>query len=222
MTHRLIITLRSDAAFGRGDGVAGLVDQEIEHDAKTGLPFIRGRTLKGLLVEECANILYGLHGKPGHSQLEQCAEFLFGNPGSLANDDANLRVGAAKLPPKLESAVRYAIEVKKGLTAADILDSLTTIRRQTAVDDASGKPEDGSLRAARVLLRRTRLISTLDFAREPDSNALALLAACASAVRRGGTNRNRGAGRLQIALDSGPAMKSYLDEFCILVTGGAK
>ena len=54
------LTLKSDATFGLGEGVAGLVDEEIEHDFETGLPFLRGRTLKGLLVEECSNILYSL------------------------------------------------------------------------------------------------------------------------------------------------------------------
>lgn len=57
--YKLQFDLRSAATFGRGDGVAGLVDEEVEHDGD-GLPFLRGRTLKGLLAEECANILYAL------------------------------------------------------------------------------------------------------------------------------------------------------------------
>ena len=35
------ITLKSAATFGRGDGVPGLVDREIEHDTN-GFPFLRG------------------------------------------------------------------------------------------------------------------------------------------------------------------------------------
>jgi hypothetical protein len=31
--YQLRIQLLSDATFGRGDGVAGLIDQEVEHDA---------------------------------------------------------------------------------------------------------------------------------------------------------------------------------------------
>ncbi|PVE30161.1 hypothetical protein DC030_15410, partial [Enterococcus faecalis] len=54
------LKLLSDATFGRGDGVSGLVDEEVEHDARTGLPLVRGRTLKGLLVEGCADIFYAL------------------------------------------------------------------------------------------------------------------------------------------------------------------
>jgi hypothetical protein len=55
----LDIRLLSDGAFGRGEGVAGLVDSEVEHEPSE-LPFIRGRVLKGLLVEECANLLFAL------------------------------------------------------------------------------------------------------------------------------------------------------------------
>lgn len=48
--YSIKIKLLSDTTFGRGDGVAGLVDQEVEHD-QYGFPFLRGRTLKGLLSE---------------------------------------------------------------------------------------------------------------------------------------------------------------------------
>ena len=54
--YTLKIKLLSDTTFGRGDGVAGLVDQEVEHDPY-GFPYLRGRTLKGLLSEECDNLI---------------------------------------------------------------------------------------------------------------------------------------------------------------------
>ena len=46
-TYYLKMLLLSDTTFGRGDGVAGLIDQEVEHDPN-GFPYLRGRTLKGL------------------------------------------------------------------------------------------------------------------------------------------------------------------------------
>jgi hypothetical protein len=56
MTRYILkIKLESEAAFGRGDGVAGLVDAEVQHD-DYGFPFLHGRTIKGLLVQECADI----------------------------------------------------------------------------------------------------------------------------------------------------------------------
>ena len=37
----------------------GLVDREIEHD-QYGFPFLRGKTLKGLLAESAENIVFSM------------------------------------------------------------------------------------------------------------------------------------------------------------------
>lgn len=198
---KLKIKLESDATFGRGDGMAGLVDEEVEHDASTGLPYIRGRTLKGLLVEECANILYALGslGQNRIGRLEKAAQFLFGVPGSSAQDGGKLHVGHARLPGELRDAV--AADVRHcDLEPTDILESLTAIRRQTAIDESTGAPGEGSLRAMRVVLRDTTFVAPLHFGEEPDNDAQALLSSCVLSLRRGGTGRNRGRGRLTACL----------------------
>ena len=197
------ITLLSDTTFGRGDGVSGLVDQEVEHDPFSGLPLLRGRTLKGLLVEACADIFYSLEraGKMTE-ELRQAAAFLFGEPGSDLEADAGIRIGAAQLPQLLRAAVTADVRARR-LTPADVLESLTAIRRQTAVDEVKGRPEDKSLRSMRVLIRGTELAApvTVSAAWQPDQEtALALLAACVAGVRRGGIGRNRGRGHLQARL----------------------
>lgn len=204
-THlQLRFTLLSDATFGRGDGVAGLVDEEIEHDTATGLPYLRGRTLKGLLVEECANILYALQHNPAYDVprqaydvlrvLRQAARDLFGNPGSTLDDDGLLHIGHAQLPQMLRDAI--AVDVRAGrLSANNVLESLTAIRRQTAVDK-NGAPERESLRAMRVLLRDLPLQADLTSEASLDEHHLAMLVACALGLRRAGIGRNRGRGRL--------------------------
>ncbi len=201
MTLQIHLQLKSDATFGRGDGVAGLVDEEVEHDAETGLPFIRGRTLKGLLAEECANILFALNRQncPEYLRLEQAAKFLFGQAGSTLEDDAMMHVGAGMLPEVLRKAVGADVKSNR-LAPADVLESLTAIRRQTAIDDTTGAPDEGSLRSMRVVLRDTPFIAELNFDRDPDETARALLAACVSSLRRVGTGRNRGRGRLRARL----------------------
>jgi len=194
-THlQLRFTLLSDATFGRGDGVAGLVDEEIEHDTLTGLPYLRGRTLKGLLVEECANILYALQRNPAYDALCQAARDLFGNPGSTLDDDGLLHIGHAQLPQTLRDAIATDVEAGR-LSANDILESLTAIRRQTAIDD-SGAPERESLRAMRVLLRDLPLQADLTSEVPISDHHRALLVACALGLRRAGIGRNRGRGRL--------------------------
>jgi hypothetical protein len=194
--------LMSDATFGRGDGVAGLLDIEVEHDVY-GLPYMRGRTLKGLLVEECANVLYALQQTSCSQTLAQCAtmaRLLFGHPGSTLADGALMRVGAAMLPRVLREAVAHEIDTAR-LTPEDVLASLTAIRRQTAVNEETHAPEKNSLRSLRVVLRNTTFIAELECAPQVDCEAAkALLAATVLALRRAGTGRNRGRGRLQAKL----------------------
>lgn len=219
MQLNLHLKLLSDATFGNGDGVAGLVDTEIEHDI-FGLPFLRGRTLKGLLAEECANILFALEKQSSAklSEFEASAQFLFGRSGSNIDDDAAMKVGAATLPLELRKAVEVEIN-KNRLTSTEILNSLTSIRRQTAINEKTGVAEDHSLRSLRVLLRQTQLTSLLTFSRTPKDETLALLSACVLSLHRAGTGRNRGRGRLKAWLENDEFTTTKFLQFEKLVLG---
>lgn len=194
----LHLKLKSDATFGRGDGIPGVVDEEVEHDPNTGLPFLRGKTLKGLLTEECANLLYALQAsKPVliKNKLEEAANYLFGHGGSGLHSQGHLRISAARLPKSLCDAIEYEIH-NKSLISSQVLESLTAIRRQTAIEVQTGSAEIGSLRAIRVILRETEFVSDLSLPDAAPNEALQLLAACAQMLHRAGTSRNRGRGRL--------------------------
>lgn len=195
--YKLQFQLYSAATFGRGDGVAGLVDQEVEYDA-SGLPFLRGRALKGLLAEECANILFALEVQGRSAGWDTVAQRLFGSPGSTDAEIGLLRVGDGRLPEPLLTAVKAAV-AQKDLRAEEVLASLTAIRRQTSMNE-EGAPEKGSLRSTRVILPGTVFEAALEFGEPPDERTLGLLAACVLAWRRAGTGRNRGRGRLQANL----------------------
>ncbi len=191
MRYYLTLHLRSDTTFGRGDGTAGLVDTDIEHDTD-GIPFVGGRVIKGLLREEYANLRFAL-GEP--QRWDDAATLLFGRSGATGKDIAQMHVGSATLPPDLCNILR-----SEPHQPGQLLGACTAIRRQTSLDAESGAPQEGSLRSMRVLLRETDLIAQLDFASQPDERTLSLLAACVLAVRRGGTARNRGRGRLRMLL----------------------
>lgn len=196
VSHTLCFELLSAATFGRGDGVAGLVDREIEHDGD-GLPYVRGRTVKGLLAEECANILFSLEKQGRADEWRLVAKSLFGSSGSTLDSRGLMRLGDARPPESLRQAVRVALaDSEQSLTPTDVLESLTAIRRQTAMNEHGG-PDRGSLRAMRVLLPGTVLEARLEFHRPPGPREMELLAACILAWRRGGTARNRGRGRLR-------------------------
>jgi CRISPR/Cas system CSM-associated protein Csm3 (group 7 of RAMP superfamily) len=214
--YRLKIKLESDTTFGRGDGVAGLVDAEVQHDAY-GLPYLGGRALKGLLGAECADIVYALkEARPDQAGRWQAAEQrLFGKSGGTLAGEAILRVGTARLPADLRAAVAH--DIRQGrLTRAEALETLTALRRQTAVDAETGAPKKDTLRTMRVILRGTVFEAELSFAETPAANDLALLAACVKAFRRAGTGRNRGRGRLTTDLydaDGLPVTDAHFDEF---------
>jgi CRISPR/Cas system CSM-associated protein Csm3 (group 7 of RAMP superfamily) len=202
MTHYLLkLTLLSDATFGRGDGLAGVVDAEVQHDAD-GFPYLGGRTLKGLLGAEGADIIFAL-GKALPSteaaKWSDAEKRLFGESGAALAGEANLRVGPAQLPADLRAVVARDI-ADEGITPADVLESLTAIRRQTAMDPESGAPMKNTLRSMRVILRGTPFVADLNFAQRPEEDDLALLAACVMALHRAGTGRNRGRGRLRAEL----------------------
>ncbi len=200
--YTLSLNLLSDATFASGDGVSGLVDREVEHDA-LGLPFLRGRTLKGLLSEEADNLLYSL----SQIQADQIDPkwtaarwILFGQSGGTIGAAPVVNYGHATLPESLRQTVAQTLAASDNhLTPQDVLSTLTAIRRQTAIT-AEGIPVDGSLRAMRVLLRQTTLTATLSCQRELTSVELGLLAAATLALRRGGTGRNRGRGRVRADL----------------------
>lgn len=220
MGLEISLTLLSDTTFGRGEGVAGLVDAEIEYDLNTGLPFVRGRTLKGLLVEECANVLFSLNQKA--DDFTAAAQFLFGRPGSRLDDEALMQVGPAALPGDLQKAVQAEI-VANRMTVTQVLDTLTGIRRQTAVDEGTGAPKEGSLRATRVLLRGTQLTAPLHFKQTPGNEEMALLAACVCSLRRAGMGRTRGSGQITAKLlqNDMDVTTTHLASFRQLITGGA-
>ena len=194
--YQLKIKLLSDTTFGRGDGVAGLIDQEVEHDP-FGFPYLRGRTLKGLLSEEGDNLIAMLTNH--RPSWERVACDLFGTLGSTIGTMGAVHVGDACLPEDLRQAVAFQIK-DETLTKTEVLDSLTTIRRQTSIDPQSGTADEGSLRSFRVVLRDRCFTADLIFEKMPSDEMLSLVAVGSLALRRLGSGRNRGRGHVQCTL----------------------
>lgn len=220
--YTLKFTLKSDAAFGRGDGVTGLVDAEIQHD-EFGCPYLSGRALKGILVNECADILACL-SLERWLRWSTVAKQLFGQPGSQANDSAGITIGNAQLPDDIRQALKQDREkyvremaatveenginppksyedirvIAENQFRTEVLQSLTTIRYQTAMDK-DGVPKKHSLRSIRLMMRETTFFAALGSSNFNDDH-LSLLAACTLAFRRAGTGRTRGRGKLKAEL----------------------
>lgn len=195
MQMMLKISLISDALFGSGDSVPGYIDTEIEYDVQTGLPFIRGKTLKGLLQECCADLLYLLH----EDKWSNASDTLFGIPGSDLHSQARIHIGDATFSKSLQNVISTDI-LGGNLKKEDVLDSLTTMRKQTSINPITGVADTGSLRTSRVLIRGVALWADIEIDDDVTEEAKGLFAACIKTLRRGGSGRNRGLGRLNVSL----------------------
>ncbi|MEG4311468.1 MULTISPECIES: RAMP superfamily CRISPR-associated protein [unclassified Microcoleus] len=216
--YTIRIKLLSDTTFGRGDGVAGLVDSEVEHD-RYGFPYLRGRTLKGLLSEECDNLVILL---PNYKQEYwlKIRNDLFGQPGSINDTIAKMHVGDACLPAGLRKAVAQQQQQDNFPTREDVINSLTAIRKQTAIASETGAPVEHSLRSMRVVVRdrpdsQPSYEAPLFFDIDPTPERLALLGVGTLALRRMGSGRNRGRGHVQCTLyyRDENITKKYIDHF---------
>lgn len=233
----LTFELLSEACFSRGDGVPGVVDVEVSHDDQ-GFPYLGGRALKGLLHAEATEIVAALErsAAPSLDRWVKAAERLFGCPGSELAQEGSLSVDDARMPADLRAGWAYELAEQVGdveeeerrrrlaILRSVVLSSLTTIRRQTSLDD-SGAPRAETLRAVRVVLRETPFLARLHFFgnSSPDEQAdeLALLAAAVKAWRRAGSNKTRGYGRvaaeLRDTVDGPPRTSDHFSRFKAVV-----
>lgn len=213
--------LESEACFSRGDGTPGMVDIEVNHD-RYGFPFLGGRTLKGLLHAQATEILDTLRraAVKDYEKWAKSANRLFGQPGSRQEKEGKLHLGDAQLPADLRQQVAATFKTS-GWHRYDILETLTTIRRQTAIDRESGAPQEETLRSTRAILRGLPFTAPLIFKKkslaEERQDELAFLAACVKAFRRAGSNKTRGYGKLKAdlytSLDASPITDAYFLRF---------
>jgi len=220
----LTFTLKSDGAFGRGDGVAGFLNQEVQHD-RYGCPYLGGKALKGILVNECADILSALD-ESMRPKWRDVANALFGQPSSDLSSQPQLHIGDACLPAELRHAIVEDIDSSNpSLTREDVVYSVSALRHQTAINDQTGVAKDNTLRTIRVVLRETLFSSPLLLTETGPyvdvDRMLMLLAATVKAFRRAGTARNRGLGRLyQVGLidsNENHITDDYFEKFCVEV-----
>lgn len=201
---KIKLTLKSAATFGSGSGIPGLVDREIEHDAQ-GFPFLRGKTLKGLLAESAENVVFALEKINSKTDWRTAKNHLFGTGGRGLDERGSLHIGDAQLPAELRAAAR-------GWSKVNVLYSLTGIRRQTAINEDGG-PDHATLRSMRVLLPGVELEASITFDKPLTPEQLHLLTAAVLDLRRAGTGRNRGRGWLKAELVDDKPMQKLFEEF---------
>jgi hypothetical protein len=190
----LVVELLSDTTFGRGDGLPGVVDVEIQHDP-FGLPMLAGKSLRALLRDSWLSM------QTCFPDLLEAGRRVLGPHGDV-HESSILRVGDALIEPEARAFFVWAAEREQHPLAPHvILAALTEVRSQTAEERATGAPARTTLRSARVAIRGLRLVAPLAWLGEPNPADLRCLALASLATRHGGLGRNRGRGHLRITLD---------------------
>ena len=198
--RKLHIELLSDATFGRGEGTAGVVDTEVEHD-EFGIPFVGGKAVRGLLRDTWLSM------RPHFPELRKAGDRVFGPTKRFLDDDVGvLRVGDALLQREARDwliAAATRADERDCVSPAMILAACTDIRYQTAEDRLTGAPAPVTLHSSRVVLRTSAFEAPLTWRTGdgPEEDDLRVLAMAALATRHGGLMRNRGRGQLRISLD---------------------
>ncbi|MHA1423863.1 MAG: hypothetical protein ACTSSD_17400, partial [Candidatus Thorarchaeota archaeon] len=129
------------------------------------------------------------------------AERILGVEGDL-EETSVLSISDATAPQDVVDWVRYALaRPESKLTNGLILDSITSIRRQTAIERNTGSASEKSLRSMRVLLRGFNLISQLVWLEDPTLEDLSVLAVCLLGTRHAGISRTRGLGHVLFTLN---------------------
>lgn len=193
----LQVELLSDAAFSRGQGTAGVVDVDVEHD-KLGLPFLGGKTLRGLLRDSWLSM------QECFPELSQAAQHIFGPPGDV-EEQSILRIGDAVVDKETRKWIEAAENRKNRPTPpAAVLEALTSIRRQTSEERSTGAPAETTLRSGRVVIRGLKLQAPLFWMDTPSADDIRCLALALLGTRHAGLARNRGRGHILVSLNGNP------------------
>lgn len=182
---QLVVHCDSEWLVGGGESTVGTADLAPMLDAEA-LPFIPGRTLRGLLREAVTQIDDAFGGGSGH------ADRLFGTRKSgeateVAQRDGVVRIGDALLSRDIAEQCK---------SAADRYDLIATIRR-TALDRETRSAKPGSLREMEVAIAGLQLAAVVECQSRAD---LELLAFAIGLVRGFGHSRSRGLGRCHLTL----------------------
>jgi CRISPR/Cas system CSM-associated protein Csm3 (group 7 of RAMP superfamily) len=182
----LVIHCDSEWLIAGGESTLGTADMAPMRDSE-GLPFVPGRTIRGLLreamaiVDDCSEIrgertarLFGTRKRDGEAGEAR---------------DGTVRIGDALLPQEI------ADEMSKH-AAAGARDLVLAIRR-TALDGERRSAKQGSLREMEVVMGGLQLASEIRCEREDD---LLWLAFASGLVRNFGHSRSRGLGRCRMEL----------------------
>lgn len=185
---------------GVGEGWGSIIDTDIVFDS-LGLPYFPGRRLKGLLKESARQVFEMLDLSGATYFDDDLINKAFGKPGSIEGGEiifTNLQLPDYK---DVSMWCRWALTQYNTILSPDvIINAFTEIRQQTAINE-KGIADDNSFRTVRVLKAGTVFEGNACIKYDNSDNDIEdLLALACINLRRLGTMRNRGFGKVKCAL----------------------
>jgi CRISPR/Cas system CSM-associated protein Csm3 (group 7 of RAMP superfamily) len=186
----------------------------------SGLPYISGRRLKGLLREAFRDVVSAL-GHPEQDGRTPAEQWLFGRIGDTR--PGALRIGSAWLcrpeSDEVDTGLRGWLKIKAVtdvIERHEVIDHFTDVRWQTRIDPRNGTAQRETLRTTRTLLAGLQFRAEIETdPRELPSDLERLLALSAAALQSLGTSRSRGLGQVECRVYrngqdlTGPALEAF-------------
>lgn len=197
---KLKMTLLSDAIPGSGEGLAGLIDNDISYD-KHGIPYIPSKRIKGILRESAKEL-------KDANLLNMSLDEIFGKGGSEKGCDFKISNGYIQNYEVYRELLEYtshpnsAPELNSIFNREQILEYFTYNRAQTAINGETGAAMENTLRTCRVM--RKGLVFFFDVEFKPQHKEI--LAKIVKVTRSLGNSRTRGLGQIRMELISGGAV----------------
>ena len=197
MNKRIKIELKSDLCSSSGNNFGSLIDTDICYD-KYGLAYIPSKRLKGILKEAFIEYSDWIRNSENSKSLDDICSRLFGIEG--ANNSCDLIIDNAYLEDI--DLIEHDIEniednYSKYLNKQRILNTISYVRYQTAIDEKTGVAKENSLRTIRVLKSGLVFYSNISVKGEDE---LDLIGNILPLVTHIGMNRTRGFGEVECTI----------------------
>ena len=189
--YNIEIELKSETILGSGESVPGSVDLEVLYD-NYGLPYLKGKTLKGRLREEAENIvrfdnktfskkdIYELFGYEDKNELNKIIFF------------------DATVSENIKNAIKEAIN-NSSIGKEEVFNALTDTRIFTSIGK-NGVALDTTLRQIRVIHKGLILNAKINVVCELSEKEEILLALSVASLKHIGLMCNRGKGSVACLL----------------------
>lgn len=198
-SFNLNIDLLSDTLVGSGEGWGAIIDSDIVFD-EYGLPYIPAKRIKGCLRESAVEILEMFDQSGIQFISQKKIGSLFGIAGQAESGELSFSNAYIHGYASNKQWIEWLESEYGNVFSKDaVLNTFTTIRRQTAIEK-NGVKKEHSLRTSRVLNRGLKFSAIVETLEEIENEQIDFLSFAARNLRHIGANRNRGFGLINCSL----------------------